>query len=370
MYKNKNIVAVVSFLLVIGFMATSVISFLVSRSSLLTELETNTLPLTSDNIYSEIQRDLLRPVFISSLMASDTFLRDWIISGEKEPYHLEKYLREIQKKYGTFTAFLVSERTRTYYHSNGILKKVSPNEPRDKWYFRVRKMNNDFEINVDLDMANRDAMTIFVNYRIYDYQGKYLGATGVGLNVNTMNSLIEDYQQKYNRSIIFVDETGDVKLAGTDFIQNQSNIYDKNNFPFFTKESISTNSIFRYKNGNQLYLVNIRYLPQFDWFLIVEQAETTGNKQLYTTLLINLGICLIITAVVIGLVSLTIARYKNSLDTLRGIVPICSYCKQIRDDKGYWSQVEAYVAKHTEAEFSHGICPKCLQNHFPEMDKE
>lgn len=51
----------------------------------------------------------------------------------------------------------------------------------------------------------------------------------------------------------------------------------------------------------------------------------------------------------------------SEIKTLRGIIPICSYCKQIRDDEGYWSQVEMYMGKHTEAEFSHGVCPACYQ---------
>ena len=51
--------------------------------------------------------------------------------------------------------------------------------------------------------------------------------------------------------------------------------------------------------------------------------------------------------------------------TLRGIVPICSSCKKIRDDRGYWEQVEAYVAKHTDAKFSHGICPDCEGRLYP-----
>lgn len=57
-------------------------------------------------------------------------------------------------------------------------------------------------------------------------------------------------------------------------------------------------------------------------------------------------------------------RLQNALDeimTLRGIVPICSYCKKIRDDQGYWNQVEQYVSEHTEAKFSHSICPACLE---------
>lgn len=50
---------------------------------------------------------------------------------------------------------------------------------------------------------------------------------------------------------------------------------------------------------------------------------------------------------------------------LRGILPICSFCKKIRNDKGYWEQVEIYVRKHSDAEFSHSICPDCMDEHYP-----
>jgi len=55
----------------------------------------------------------------------------------------------------------------------------------------------------------------------------------------------------------------------------------------------------------------------------------------------------------------------DEITTLRGIVPICSYCKKIRDDKGYWNQVEQY--EHTEAKFSHGICPTCFEREMNEL---
>jgi CheY-like chemotaxis protein len=55
---------------------------------------------------------------------------------------------------------------------------------------------------------------------------------------------------------------------------------------------------------------------------------------------------------------------------LRGILPICSYCKKIRDDKDYWQSVEGYISHHTGSQFSHGICPECYEKHVqPELDK-
>lgn len=55
--------------------------------------------------------------------------------------------------------------------------------------------------------------------------------------------------------------------------------------------------------------------------------------------------------------------------TLRGFIPICAWCKKVRDDAGFWSQIEAYVARNTEAIFSHGICPECLAKHYHGDDR-
>jgi hypothetical protein len=63
--------------------------------------------------------------------------------------------------------------------------------------------------------------------------------------------------------------------------------------------------------------------------------------------------------------NLELSEAMANLRTLRGLVPICAACKKIRDDAGYWHQVEAYVHAHTEAEFTHGLCPECSPKYFP-----
>ncbi len=57
----------------------------------------------------------------------------------------------------------------------------------------------------------------------------------------------------------------------------------------------------------------------------------------------------------------------SEIKTLRGILPICSFCKKIRDDKGYWNQVEVYVREHTEVDFTHSLCPECVKVHYSEF---
>jgi len=56
----------------------------------------------------------------------------------------------------------------------------------------------------------------------------------------------------------------------------------------------------------------------------------------------------------------------SEVKTLSGFLPICASCKKIRDDNGYWNQIEAYISEHSDAEFSHGICPECAEKLYPE----
>ena len=61
-------------------------------------------------------------------------------------------------------------------------------------------------------------------------------------------------------------------------------------------------------------------------------------------------------------------KAMTEVKRLKGILPICASCKKIRDDQGYWNEVEVYIRDHSEAEFSHGICPECRQKLYPEFD--
>lgn len=66
-----------------------------------------------------------------------------------------------------------------------------------------------------------------------------------------------------------------------------------------------------------------------------------------------------------------LSELREALDnvkTLRGLLPMCSYCKKIRDDEGYYQKIESYIRDRTDADFSHGICPECAEEHFPELN--
>jgi GAF domain-containing protein len=68
--------------------------------------------------------------------------------------------------------------------------------------------------------------------------------------------------------------------------------------------------------------------------------------------------------------NLALEHALSEIKTLRSILPMCSHCKKVRDDKGVWSRLEAYVSSHTDTHFSHGLCPDCLRELYPEYADE
>jgi hypothetical protein len=258
-YRRKFIfISALTALMIVGFMATSLTSYFVAQESLSRNVSEQMLPLTSDNIYSEIQRDLLRPILISSVMATDTFVRDWALEGEEDSTRIISYLNEIQQQYDTITAFYVSDATRQYYHPSGVLKTVSEQDPTDAWYFRVRGLQQDYEVNVDTDTADRSRVSIFINYRVLDYNGQYIGATGVGLSVAAVTRLIDVYQQRYDRSIYFIDRQGKVTLTGSND-QRLNQIQDEIGFSDVAAQILgSPTATLEYKSNDQTVFLNSR----------------------------------------------------------------------------------------------------------------
>lgn len=307
-------------LLLGGFLATSLASYFASRDSIRQNIVNTELPLTSDNIYSEIQKDLIRPTQIASMMSRDTFLRDWTLAGEQNPEPVTRYLREIQDHYGAFTSFFVSDKSSTYYQAKGVLKKVAPDAQRDIWYYRLRDMVEPYEINVDVDMANADRLTFFINYKVFDYENNFIGAAGVGLTVDAVVKLIDTYQQRYERSVYFVDTQGTIKLTGTQGgpmgatvgqsladIEALSGLMEKLPTP--------QSGRFEYQEQGREHFLHVRYIPELEWYLFVDKQDKAlaGIRQ---GLYLNLLICLLVTIVVLTLVSLVVGRYQQRINTL------------------------------------------------------
>jgi diguanylate cyclase (GGDEF)-like protein len=178
-------------------------------------------------------------------------------------------------------------------------------------------MAPDYEINVDPDMANKDTMTIFINYRVYDYHNKFMGVTGVGLTVSTVKRLIETYQERYGRTIYFIDKQGNVQLHGTNFSRKAANILQMDGLSTLAADILSNKkNTYLFKSAGKTTHLNTRYIPEFGWYLLVEQTEEKAVQRISQALIINLLICAIITVVVVLLTKITITAYQKKLEKM------------------------------------------------------
>ena len=314
---GRRWLALLSVLLAAGFFATTVASYFVSKSVIRQAIIGQELPLAASNVYVELQKDLVRPVVIASTMAHDTFLVDWVLRGEREVDEINRYLQQIKTKYGAFSSFFVSEASLNYYTGGGILKKISPAEPRDRWYYRVRDLKDEHEINIDPDMANHDALTIFINYRVLDASGRYLGATGIGLTMDAMYRRISDYQQRYQRSIYFVDDRGRQVLFGNMTMAGPSDLHDRQGLrDIIDRILVDKTGGYQYEADGSNRLLNVQYIPELKWYLFVEKDESLALADVRRVLYVNVGICLIITLLVVTLMNISLARYQRRIEKM------------------------------------------------------
>ncbi|MBF0248033.1 MAG: GGDEF domain-containing protein [Alphaproteobacteria bacterium] len=311
------LIAVIGLILIAGFAATNLISYTMSKKSVRETLINNELPLTSNNIYSEIQHDLLRPVFVSSLMANDTFVKDWLTHGEVDEARMIRYLDEIRKKYGVFTSFLVSETTRKYYHFSGISQIVSEDDPRDTWYFRVRDMAGEHELNVDFNAEQGNALTIFINHKIMDDDGRFLAATGVGLDFKTVAKIVDRYKDHFGRHVYFIDEAGRVMVRSDGATVREADITTAPGISTIAKAVLSADQgFFEYERGGETLLVSTRAIPDLKWRVLVEQRESDALASIRKSILTNFAVGVAVIGLTLLVVAYAVNRFHSRLELM------------------------------------------------------
>jgi diguanylate cyclase (GGDEF)-like protein len=314
---KRRFIGFIAAIIAIGFGGSSLLAFLAARSAVRAAIEGEALPAAADSIYSQIRTDLVKPVFASSMMAHDTFLHDWSASGESDLAAIENYLGEIVRRNGALTAFFVSERTKRYYYADGVLKTVREDEVRDTWYYRVRSMKQDYELNVDIDMAHKDMLTIFVNYRVIDRHGRFLGAAGIGISASTLRDMIVRYRSELSTSIYFVDSKGKI-VAGSPYGRESAPLTALASDPQLDRSAAKAlaahGGAFRYEHGGETVLTRALWLPELSWFVFVEKAEGGSVALARKALYLNIVLCALVLLLVLVASALTINRFQSRLE--------------------------------------------------------
>jgi len=308
-----KVVAIISSLLLSVSIAGSVFNYMSELKTAQDQLQNTSLPLSVDNIYTEIQQRMIEPLLVSSLMANDTFMRDWLLSGEKDETIIVRYLDEIQKKYGVFTTFLVSDMTKNYYHPKGIIDVVNESNSADTWYFNFKKHSEPYEVNLDYNTHLGDSLVMFINYKVMNYNHEFIGATGVGVRLFNIEEMLNSFKEKYKYDVYFVDKKGEITLFSKK-LNKRGNITNIEGLKTLQTDIFSNKiSQYEYKNKDGEYLLNTKYIDKLKLHLLVEINKKEYIEDLRKTFYTNLIASLIITLLVTMIIIYTINIYQNQL---------------------------------------------------------
>lgn len=322
--KTKLILAL-SVIMLVAVAVISSVNYVVSRDAVRKELLTSSLPLTRDNIFSELHRTLMQPLSLSSLMASDTFLIDWSIEGEQDKTKIQKYLAEVRDKYGYLTAFFVSEGTGNYYHPDGVLKRISRMDLHDVWYYEFVARGVEYDLDVDTSEVADGALTLFINYKVRGYDGELLGVAGIGIRLDWVMGILSSFEEKYGRRVSLVDRFGTVQVHSDEQLVETANIKAMPGIKRVADKVLGLRDepdSFQYQLDGGMILLSARYIPEFDWLLLVEQDEARALKSVRRILLVTLAGGFIAWLVIIGVTTMAVNYFQGRLEIMAVTDPL------------------------------------------------
>jgi diguanylate cyclase (GGDEF)-like protein len=318
MNSKYKIVVLISLLLMTLSISITFINYFVSLNNTEKHLKSQSLPLSLDNIYTEIQKHIIEPYLVSSMMANDTFVQDWIVNDEdKNNNKIKEYLDAVKNKYGMFTTFLVSEKTGNYYTQDGLVEKIDKENPNNSWYFKFKHIQENHEINLDFNQNLANSLIMFINYKIFDNKYSYLGATGVALKISYINDMLKMFRQKYHFKVFFLDEKGEIVLSEKDYI-TEKNIDEIESLKKYKNEIISKEALsLEYEDNNKnKYILNTKYIPELNLYLLVEAKIDDFISDVKDIFYLNLFFSLFITLIVIIIIIYVIRKYNKKLEYL------------------------------------------------------
>lgn len=313
---KTRMLLIISSLIILGFLVSAISSFTISQQRALKSLTEQELPLVLNNVYSNIQRDLLKPQLVSSMMANDTFVHEWAENGELDVQSMSRYLQKIRQEYSLFSAFFVSEKSQRYFYSGGVLKVVSANMKADEWYFQFKEKEAISEINIDPDMSNKNKLAIFINVKVLDQTQQLMGITGVALSIHNITEKLQNYYFQYGKQVYFLTESGEVILSSYHRNNSDKKLTQSALQGFISEMKHGKDGQFSYQIDDDDYLLQTRYIEELDLILCVEVKLNEINTPLIRELIIKLLVSFLLLSLILWLILKTINSYQKKLESI------------------------------------------------------
>ncbi|MBL7006401.1 MAG: GGDEF domain-containing protein [Spirochaetia bacterium] len=323
-----RLVTVLILIMLPSFVGVSLLNYFIQRDAIREEVIHTSLPLVRDLINWEISTRLREPLLAASMMANDTFLMEWVTSGEKDLKKIQDYLEVIKNEHNFAASFFVSANTYKYYSYIGLNKTISPFDEHDIWYYQFVDSQLKVDLDVDVDEVSGALHMVFINHRLESRDGELLGVTGVGLDMSDIAGLLQETQTKYGKRIYLVDETGTIQAHSNYDLIEKASIKTMEGIKEIADTILQSHSDsidLEYTGNNGKVLLTSRYIKGVSWYIIVEQDEKDSLRlivrNLFRTILIGLAASLLIVFVSIYFVNMYQRKLENIsvTDHLTGI---------------------------------------------------
>ncbi len=353
-----------------GFLVVGITSYS-TYSEVIRDDIRNITKLTTTNLYSEIRNELTKPIFVSLTMANDNFVKSWLKderqsgSTAEGTLQLQNYLLGIRNKYSYDSVFLVSQATQTYYHYEGVNKVLDPADDHDRWYDAFLERNLAYDLEIDTDEVNQNRLSVFINCRIADQNGDIMGVTGVGLETDHVQRLLQSFEDDFHLNALLFDANGLVRVhTGThariaaafgfsgrpgepEGAVRAPTAEEAQEINVFTMPALreQRQAVVGNKDSLQIFGVDdgyliTRYIEDLDWYLLVKKDTSVLEQSFHGQLIKDFITFALVVALVLLVVNRIIRRNESRLvsvaktDQLTGLL----------NRRGFNEQLESRLA--------------------------
>ncbi len=311
----------------------------------------NILSLADTDISNHIENSMTKPVMVSKTMANDEFLKEWLLQepeNVKDDTYLEQlynYLKVYQEKYDYTTVFCVSARTGNYYYQDGLNKTLSTRDEHDIWYYNFTKSGHEYDLEVDTNETDGNFVTVFINFRMEDDNGKLLGVIGVGLQVDIIEDTIHSYERDYDLSVYIIN----VGSSENSFTGNTDTFIEEDELAEHTgvTENIELNKSDEPKmqwftSGDERKCLITEYDETLGWYLILEKDTSSISSAFQERVKSNVIFMLISLTACIAVITTVFTRYNQRIVTMENIDELTG----LPNRKLFAKQYPKFVRKH------------------------
>lgn len=320
--------ALICGIIIIGFLTTAVLSYKANFTTSVKNIE-QVSALTSEGIYYQLTSILSKPLNVSLTMANDSLLKDYLaeeennLENEDYAHRIQDYLSAYKEKYSYDSVFLVSTVSNRYYHFDGIDRYITRDNPENDWYFHMLETDQDYLLNVDNDEVEGadNGITVFVNCKIHDGEGKVLGIVGVGVRIEDLQELLQEYEENFGIKAFLIDENGLIEIS-TEYTGYEKvdifKVYQlekiKDEVLGFKESGVARNfwTMDEREKEKRDFIVS-RYIPELSWHLLVERNTAPLLELFYRQLIHTAIIIAVIIGTILVLITYVIRGFSSQI---------------------------------------------------------